>query len=487
MAHTTEKEILDIWEKVLERIIYDLYKKDDNERTLNPDLFKSEEIEYFTKKVIPADLQDTILYIYADENTANELLTNKSSKWYRYAPLVETIFSHESFKITDAKIVLTRPGIDKSSYHDYKRMKDTLMPRMLRALNSRINSEILYKGYKEHNLVGLDNIISGNPKKKDRRYRQSNKLNKSKYNLTLTQKKILSYLTFMYQYKKDSYKLTALGDALFEFKASDLIKAGCGENATQIKKNLLTDLQKMTIEIPFKNGDWCAFPVFSIFTYKDKSKIYELSLSANYIGFINQIALHQEYSIINYETISSLKSYYATRLYELCAQYRNSKNYVCIIGDEQLRKILNCENKYSQPFDFKRRILDVAKKELDAMYESGESDITFSIHPMGKSEKSINGRKNVSTWVFNIKLKALCDDNFSYISNKEKEELCDDTIKQIYDRFHLDEEIELFIAYEKYKSFDFQSKIKATRELQFHLNEINKNKWIFSDIINEIN
>lgn len=60
----------------------------------------------------------------------------------------------------------------------------------------------------------------------------------------------------------------------------------------------------------------------------------------------------------------SLSSVYSMRMYEIIASKEQPHTY--IFNLEKFKSILYLQNKYSRTFDFKDKILDTAKKELDA-------------------------------------------------------------------------------------------------------------------------
>lgn len=474
MPVATKQELIDIWDEFLLKM-KSLKSDTSYEKFIESEIFKD-----FTSMIIPADVVKETIYVYCSYNNAHNYLYSGK---YKNFPTVFKGLKNKGINIENVKIVYSDPSTDKSSYHSIKNVK-TMIEELKKLFIQRVASE-KYNNYPTS--IGLDNIVTIQKRTKrnnrSKIIKQSNKLNTAGYNLTITQKKALTYCINEFQNLKNQNK-NFLESRSFQVSLKNFKNVGIGNNVVQIKKNLLPILGT-NVQLQ-QNNSFTIFNIFERFRYDEIDKTYTICFTPSFIAFINQTAIHQEYTKINSEVILACNSYYSTRMYELCAQYRNSKNLVLIIDDEKLRFILNCQNKYTQTSDLQKRVLDIAQKELDLMFKNGQSDISFTIKGVEKSRSEKSGRKIISKWLINIKSRILFDDNVNSISDKEKEEICDITVNAIYNKLNLSSDIEANIAYNNYCKFDFQSKIKVTRELQFRLNEIIENKWIFADIINEI-
>ena len=82
----------------------------------------------------------------------------------------------------------------------------------------------------------------------------------------------------------------------------------------------------------------------------------------------------------NIQNIKPLTSIYAIRMYELCKHFYKDSSYAQISID-QLKKILQIENKYKQISDFRKRVLDVAKKQIN---KNTDLEIDFELIKEGK-------------------------------------------------------------------------------------------------------
>ncbi|MCD8418754.1 replication initiation protein [Tenacibaculum finnmarkense genomovar finnmarkense] len=113
------------------------------------------------------------------------------------------------------------------------------------------------------------------------------------------------------------------------------------------------------------------------------SETFEVQLSLTAYQFLCDIS--KGYSLKSFKTTISLKSLYSSNIYELLCKWRNKTQFQ--IDIEELRFITNSEKKYSATKDFKKRVLDAAKKELDA---SEFTDLSFSYEDVkvGRSIRS---------------------------------------------------------------------------------------------------
>jgi plasmid replication initiation protein len=86
----------------------------------------------------------------------------------------------------------------------------------------------------------------------------------------------------------------------------------------------------------------------------------------------------------------SLKSKWSQRVYELCAQWRSASGFKMAI--KELRKMFKLNSEYARYASFKTYVLDVAHKEIKALYDKGQCDLYFeySENKNGRSVHSLN-------------------------------------------------------------------------------------------------
>lgn len=94
----------------------------------------------------------------------------------------------------------------------------------------------------------------------------------------------------------------------------------------------------------------------------------------------------------------SLRSAYSKKIYELCCSWKDKGGFA--ISETELKTILGIRNKYKRMYDFKKRVLDTAQRELKASadvwfqydYKTREKPIIFKIF----TEKIILNQENLS-------------------------------------------------------------------------------------------
>ena len=97
------------------------------------------------------------------------------------------------------------------------------------------------------------------------------------------------------------------------------------------------------------------------------------------------------YANINLVIIAGLKSKYAIILYELVKDYEKVE--IPEMTIENFRKIFNAENKYTQMWDLKKRVLDVAVKELNEN-ENIDFLVSYELKKEGKAYTHIKFHVN---------------------------------------------------------------------------------------------
>lgn len=115
------------------------------------------------------------------------------------------------------------------------------------------------------------------------------------------------------------------------------------------------------------------------------------------------------------DNINSFKSIFSIRVYEICVcniNRENKANFVCIVTLKDLREWLELEDKYERDRDFKRRVLQKAKEEINA-----HSDLIIDFEEIKK------GRK-VDSIKFIVQRKEGCE-RATYANDKNKIS-CDD-------------------------------------------------------------
>ncbi len=220
---------------------------------------------------------------------------------------------------------------------------------------------------------------------------QDNKLTLSRQNFTPIEKRCLYYVIKevrrIYvnrdlQENETSYQ-NIFSDMFLMLKAEQLQQLG------DEVKDVYNALRKLRYkEIIIENEDIWVTTSWLLKAKHEKNKnIYEVQVSSELLPYLVELASQfTEYSL----TVAiSLKSTYSQRFYEICCMYRNKGKFFLEI--EKLRYMLKIENKkaYDNTAELKRRVLDIAQKELQYLFESGQCDLYFTYRRKDMDKKRI--------------------------------------------------------------------------------------------------
>lgn len=218
---------------------------------------------------------------------------------------------------------------------------------------------------------------------------QSNKLVKASYSMTLDEKRIVVLLLSVIRSDDKDFKV-------YRFPITDI-----REYLKLTTKDLYSDIRKITgllksrvLDIPEDGGGWLQVGWVSSARYIPKGKngadcaCLELSFDPNLKPYL--LELKSQFSSYSLQNIVSLGGFNNIRMYELLNSYR--KIGVFKIPLDDLKKILNLEEKYALYADFRRYVLITSKKELEE-----KTDLAFDFEDNAK-----RGRK-VSEIVFRIR------------------------------------------------------------------------------------
>lgn len=314
--------------------------------------------------------------------------------------------------------------------------------RILSAYVSRrkddVIAEMTLAKLKEDNAVGLDVLIQKKPDPRSR-YAQNNLLTKAGFskNMTIVQKKLLNYFIFKFQ---TECKTDLFGEAYITVTTQELVRCGCGSNQTALVKSLKELTEKTSMYIQYGER-WSIYNIFSSFTGDPSKKKITVRFTPEMTALISKIGVVKNYTLLKLNSINSIKRYSAMRMYELCCQYKNADSPVIYITDEQLRKILNCTEKYLNPFDFKKRILKDAETELKELAEKGEVDLYFDCVEVEKEKSDWQyNRKKVTKWAFVVhKAPSFVDGSVEHDGVKRRMEMAYRVIEDIFNKRLADE------------------------------------------------
>ncbi|SHK64718.1 replication initiation protein [Tepidibacter formicigenes] len=203
-----------------------------------------------------------------------------------------------------------------------------------------------------------------------------NKLIEAKYDLNLNEQKIILYAVSKLDRNNSNFNILEL-----EVKEFTKLIGTTTDRYSEIRE-LVRELRKKEVIIKLDDNNkqkelitgW-----LSSIEYKGDG-IIELEFSQKLVPYLLQLKkFYTKYEIKN---ILYLKNKYSIRIYELLKQYQT-------IGKrefnlEELKDKLGCSNKFKEFRDFKRRILDPAKKEINEL-----TDINFEYEKLTRGRKVI--------------------------------------------------------------------------------------------------
>ena len=221
---------------------------------------------------------------------------------------------------------------------------------------------------------------------------QDNALTNSKQPFSVIEKRCLYQV--IYEVRKTHIDTSTGEKDLFEnmyirMSASSLQRLG---DEVQDVYRALKTLRKKDIEIETDN-EWVLTSWILEAKHNKKKGTYEVLVSREIMPYLVELA--KNFTAYDLTVAIALKSTYSQRFYELCNQYKNRNNRTFFLSVKQMREMFNLEKKYQNGNDFKKRVLDIAQKELKDLYDQGQCDLYFEYVPKEKE-----GRKVLSYFFF---------------------------------------------------------------------------------------
>ena len=255
--------------------------------------------------------------------------------------------NYEKFNVIYEKFnVILKLNYEKFNVGDEKHLVFLILKYYL--CNIILNQELMARTIKDNK-----NII------------QSYTLTTSRYKFTAYEKRILYRIV---EYAQDEIKGILIRDNLHKIEHSlfgreitmpvaDILKDEQDENYTMAKKAFSSLSDKFII---IDNDDiWQKTHIISNPKIKKKTGMVTFSVfNEIWDGMLNFSKGYRKYELV---TAMQFNSVYSMRFYEILSGQKRPLEFTF----EQLRKMLCVNDKYKLVGDFKRWVLDVAKKELD--------------------------------------------------------------------------------------------------------------------------
>ena len=242
-----------------------------------------------------------------------------------------------------------------------------------------------------------------------------NEIIEGKYNMSITEVKIIAKLTSVIQKEDDDFKR-------YMFKASDILKElNMGDDNYAALKESIDKLVVRKIELR-QESSTLTTTFLSSAEYFENSMI-ELEFSPKLKPYLLQ--LKNNFTKYYLEDILTLKSFYAVRIYEILKQYEKIKERTISIDD--LKEMLKVtEKSYNLYSNFKAKVLAISEREINE-----KTDLNISY-------EEIKSGKKVTSIKFHISKK----DDSSTKEPKTKDKSYSDDVVKLYNLLPETERIE---------------------------------------------
>lgn len=204
---------------------------------------------------------------------------------------------------------------------------------------------------------------------------KSNKIVEARYKLSVQEQRIILALTSMI--KPDDRDFHTYRFTVKQLMNLTGVK---GENYYSQIKEVTKGLIEKSLTIKEPTGD-LQISWLSSAKYWDNEGVIDLCFSPKLKPYLLQLKSH--FTQYQLENVAKLRSNYSIRIYELLKQYENTSRQKRVFNLDELRVILGIEEGRHKRFnDFKRYVIEVAKKELPK-----KTDIGFDYRLIKTSRK----------------------------------------------------------------------------------------------------
>jgi len=213
---------------------------------------------------------------------------------------------------------------------------------------------------------------------------KSNALIESGYRLSLTEMQIVLYGISLINPIGKNFPLTYRIDIK---RFAELFNRDHGDIYGEVKKAILAKFWERDFSYKDEKGDIVTNRWLTQVKHQDKKGFIQIRFSEEVQPYLHQLKSH--FTTYYIEQISDFKSIYSVRFYEMAIMHlKKSKYEKCkfILEIQEIRDRLEITKKYKRFFNFKARVLEPAKKEIN-----NHSNIKFSykVKKLGRSPHKI--------------------------------------------------------------------------------------------------
>lgn len=231
--------------------------------------------------------------------------------------------------------------------------------------------------------------------KKDITLAQDNELTLSRYNFSPIEKRCLYYVIKEVRRLYIDKEIEE-GDKVYKDLFSDMYLTlepqqlqSLGDKVKDVY-SALKRLQDRKIEIDNEKM-WLMTSWVLVAKHDKDADLYTVQVSREILPYLVELA--EQFTTYSLTVALTLKSTYSQRFYELCSMYKNKGAFFLTL--DKLRYIFKLEEfkTYQNTAELKRRVIDVAQKELQELYDEGQCDLYFTYRVKDKK-----GKKIMSYW-----------------------------------------------------------------------------------------
>lgn len=200
---------------------------------------------------------------------------------------------------------------------------------------------------------------------------QSNIITQARYEFTKIEKRVIYKIIkeIRKKYVTGELQSNLFNELIITLTFKDLQEVS--ENWKLVYKSIRT-LKNRYYEFD-DDERWLIVGIINRAVHYKKKGLWEITVDREMVAQFVELAKNfTEYSLT---VAMSLRSEYSQRLYEYCSQFRSSGGFRMKVQD--MKEKMKIVEKYDRYASFKKRVIDVAHKELKELYKQGQCDLYF--------------------------------------------------------------------------------------------------------------
>jgi hypothetical protein len=195
------------------------------------------------------------------------------------------------------------------------------------------------------------------------------------YSLSVDAKKLLLSIIL---HMNDSNEIFIFRKDILDEVGIDLKNLN-SKHREEIIEELMTKI--ITIREIDNQNNWVKYQLLMATKYKNG--VLTTSVYPNLLPYFKE-AQKRLFTRFNIQNIKPLTSIHAIRIYEFAKRFEDTGWREIDLGE--FKKILHLQDKYKNAYDFKKRVLEVAKKQIS---KNTDIDIDYKLTKQGKSYRKI--------------------------------------------------------------------------------------------------